>query len=876
MIAPLLNVITEKDFTSNYRLESGLKIWQCLWQASYIKFLANSFSGLHRQPDVLCFCAPVKQRRSHFPIITITKKSEPTSVIQGIYLGGENEAQTRRFSTVPAQNAKFPPLIDAPPPKPPRTDLAVLSSLRKRKEREKAAALASLSVDACDQKKQQQEEKFQEVSLELFIFIFKLQAANTLPDKIGLVVRSVSEYRSDEDASNIRGLFKKSRAMTFTDKSPSLCKGIPELDDVLHFADDKSLSYAMQEISEKAPLVFLQEICSGTSGDLESVPQTGSHVTEFPKFRYKRDSLSSRVTLIPSREISSSMNSSVAEINAEGAVCTQNNEKVMGKMKKKVNLVAKETSNVFDPLENIPYQSSTMQQPRGDPQEATYLDVAVIRCLLIKHWAEEGIFWAMKYLLHRLLEIKIHRNAQNDLFRSRSKSVPNLQHLKLFPSEVNNHRNLQEIHHQLSTWEDLQLKNVARKLENIEVEKSGRLKFTSTQSMKNLSAKASLIVKSSSKQSIMATSVSFVKSRDKRGHLERNRSDPSLTNSSEVLSVRDGRSCSISALPGQAANKHSTRHFFPEFQALGCTNFIERNGQISFIVLLKAINLIVEERLSVRICELALNACEIFLDMPGTEFQTFMDNSINIVLRSQKHFIVKIYLWLGCPLGCNDGLRTRQGDFLRVKARTILAIIHQFDPQIFAQLLVGHIEEYGPQALMDTLHSLTGFCKCDITAFIAGMYRSRSTSSPRRQTVKSEHSVPAYHNNFNENLKGIEGIVIKVILKPVISKLMKTMHELVQPENMSLYQDVRLFVTFIQEQHGNPFRRVGLSALLDGWPADDQFQLSSTLDVSVPNFAYLIDLSEEKSSRRASYLYPLPEIFLTERSAKYASNDDNE
>ncbi len=32
---------------------------------------------------------------------------------------------------------------------------------------------------------------------------------------------------------------------------------------------------------------------------------------------------------------------------------------------------------------------------------ATYFDVAVIRCLFISHWSEDGVFWALTYLNKR-------------------------------------------------------------------------------------------------------------------------------------------------------------------------------------------------------------------------------------------------------------------------------------------------------------------------------------------------------------------------------------------------------------------------------------------------------------------------------------------
>lgn len=43
-----------------------------------------------------------------------------------------------------------------------------------------------------------------------------------------------------------------------------------ELDEALRFVEDNSLSEMMVELSDKAPLVQLQEICSCVSADVES------------------------------------------------------------------------------------------------------------------------------------------------------------------------------------------------------------------------------------------------------------------------------------------------------------------------------------------------------------------------------------------------------------------------------------------------------------------------------------------------------------------------------------------------------------------------------------------------------------------------------
>lgn len=36
-----------------------------------------------------------------------------------------------------------------------------------------------------------------------------------------------------------------------------------------------------------------------------------------------------------------------------------------------------------------------------DLSAATFLDVAVLRCLFITHWQEEGVYWALHFLYNR-------------------------------------------------------------------------------------------------------------------------------------------------------------------------------------------------------------------------------------------------------------------------------------------------------------------------------------------------------------------------------------------------------------------------------------------------------------------------------------------
>ncbi|KAK9704328.1 hypothetical protein QE152_g28369 [Popillia japonica] len=59
----------------------------------------------------------------------------------------------------------------------------------------------------------------------------------------------------------------------------------------------------------------------------------------------------------------------------------------------------------------------------SDVTAATFLDVAVLRCLFITQWQEEGIYWALHYMYNRLRDINEETAAQQQP-RRRSNSLP--------------------------------------------------------------------------------------------------------------------------------------------------------------------------------------------------------------------------------------------------------------------------------------------------------------------------------------------------------------------------------------------------------------------------------------------------------------------
>lgn len=52
-------------------------------------------------------------------------------------------------------------------------------------------------------------------------------------------------------------------------------------------------------------------------------------------------------------------------------------------------------------------ESDKSDSVRVDVSAATFLDVAVLRCLFISHWQEEGIFWSLQYMYNRYSNIQL-------------------------------------------------------------------------------------------------------------------------------------------------------------------------------------------------------------------------------------------------------------------------------------------------------------------------------------------------------------------------------------------------------------------------------------------------------------------------------------
>ena len=83
------------------------------------------------------------------------------------------------------------------------------------------------------------------------------------------------------------------------------------------------------------------------------------------------------------------------------------------------------------------------------------------------------------------------------------------------------------------------------------------------------------------------------------------------------------------------------------------------------------------------------------------------------------------------------------------------------------------------------------------------------TTSGTGATPYSSLGAPAH------GFRNIEGQIMAYIFKPLVNLCVKKLKILKSQDNISLYCDLRQFMTYVKEAHGGVFRRVVLSGILD-------------------------------------------------------------
>ncbi|XP_063072865.1 protein unc-80 homolog [Engraulis encrasicolus] len=304
----------------------------------------------------------------------------------------------------------------------------------------------------------------------------------------------------------------------------------------------------------------------------------------------------------------------------------------------------------------------------------------------------------------------------------------------------------------------------------------------------------------------------------------------------------------------------------------GTNNFILKNGMLDLTAVLRALYAVFNHDISSRVCDAALSIIECLLQLgipgkdkglsgsenkensetrsrDGTNVRNSAGGMTNLGvgvdgggdgdggggdgrdsgLKDDRHkeessslsphrlalaMLIKIVKSLGCAYGCGEGHRGLSGDRLRMQAQSCLTTLYKMDKLQFRQTMREYVNKDSLNNVVDFLHALLGFCMEPITDK-HGLAGDRFHREHKRTLDKA-----GFGNNFTTGgdrsvAQSMESVVVGCMFKSLITRCASTTHELHSPENLGLYCDIRQLVQFIKESHGNVFRRVALSALLD-------------------------------------------------------------
>jgi protein unc-80 len=143
-----------------------------------------------------------------------------------------------------------------------------------------------------------------------------------------------------------------------------------------------------------------------------------------------------------------------------------------------------------------------------------------------------------------------------------------------------------------------------------------------------------------------------------------------------------------------------------ETEVPGSSFYITKDGGIDYeIVLLAIYNVFKREAnlTSLRVLETGLNICELLIELGVLKYGEHSHNlSMGIIKRALLH--------LGCPHGCNEGVRGAQAEFLRLQCNSILSRLLKQATNLSKRYLRNMIHDLTIHEIIEFFHAFVGFC----------------------------------------------------------------------------------------------------------------------------------------------------------------------
>ncbi|KAJ8724431.1 hypothetical protein PYW08_015905 [Mythimna loreyi] len=197
------------------------------------------------------------------------------------------------------------------------------------------------------------------------------------------------------------------------------------------------------------------------------------------------------------------------------------------------------------------------------------------------------------------------------------------------------------------------------------------------------------------------------------------------------------------------------------------------------------------------------------------------------------HVILRLLRQLGCSHGCTTALRGPQAECLRVQARNSLRQLRSASIPKFTTRL-KEMTKYSPiREVLDNLHAAVGFC-AEPASMVSPMNQQKRsfTKSPDISNLQSGYATNFGAGQGPNASRAIETFIIETTFRVLVTRFALMHKELKMLDNSTLYMEVRLLLSYVREAHGGEFRVVAFSALLDTAERPDSQQKESNMQTT--------------------------------------------
>ncbi|CAH0723740.1 unnamed protein product, partial [Brenthis ino] len=180
------------------------------------------------------------------------------------------------------------------------------------------------------------------------------------------------------------------------------------------------------------------------------------------------------------------------------------------------------------------------------------------------------------------------------------------------------------------------------------------------------------------------------------------------------------------------------------------------------------------------------------------------------------YIVLRLLRQLGCSHGCTTALRGPQAECLRVQAKNSLKLLRSASVTKFT-LRLKEMTKFAPiREVLDNLHATLGYCT-EPASMVSPMNQQKRNfaKSPDISNLQTGYATNFGAGQGSNANRALENFIVESTFRVLVTRFALMHKELKLLDNSALYAEIRLLLCYVREAHGGEFRVVAFSALMD-------------------------------------------------------------